>query len=68
MKARSATRELVQLRTGREPEDLLRELYVEKRATQQEIAEALGVDRTTVMSWLRQYGISRADRAPVELA
>jgi len=52
--------------TGREPADLLREMYVEKRHSQEEIATALGVSRATVQTWLRDFGISRADRAPLE--
>jgi DNA-binding XRE family transcriptional regulator len=67
MRARSATRELVRLRTGRDPEDLLRELYVERRHTQEEVARALGVGRDTINAWLKEYGISREDRAPLEL-
>ena len=57
----------VTLRTGRQVPDLLREMYVERRFTQQEIADALGVHRTTVNDWLEGYGISRADRPPVDL-
>lgn len=59
--------EVVRLRTGREVPDLLHELYVERRHTQQEIADALGVSRFTVVTWLRQHSISRTDRQPVEL-
>lgn len=59
--------ELVRERTGREVPELLRELYLEKRHTQEEIAEALGVTRSIVNAWLMEYGISRADRGPVEL-
>ena len=53
--------------TGREPADLLRELYVDKRHSQQEIARALGVSRATVQTWLREYGITRDDRPAVTL-
>lgn len=67
MRTRSATRELVRLRTGREPEDLLRELYVDRRHTQEEVAQALGVGRDTINAWLKEFGISREDRAPLEL-
>lgn len=64
---RSHAKELVRRSTGREPEDVLRELYVEKRHTQEEIAEALGVHRMTVSLWLREYGITRDDRPAVTL-
>jgi len=67
MPDKSATRELVQLRTGRNLEDLLRELYVDKRHSQEEIAKALRVHRITVGDWLAEFGISRDDRGPVEL-
>jgi len=59
--------ELVRERTGREVEPLLRELYLERRHSQQEIADALGVSRAVVVGWLSEYGISREDRPPVVL-
>lgn len=59
----SASKELVRLRTGRtDLEGLLRELYVERRWTHQEIADHFRVSRTTVVDWCQEYGISRADR------
>lgn len=58
---------LVAERTGREVADLLRELYVDKRHTQEEIARALGVTRPTVAMWLREFGINRTDRSAVAL-
>lgn len=58
---------LVTLRTGREVPDLLRELYIERRHTQQEIAGALGVSRMAVSAWLQKYGIRRDDRPAVEV-
>lgn len=65
--SKSHAKELVQVRTGRQVDELLRDLYVEQRHTQEEIAEALGVARVTVGLWLREYGIRREDRPPVEL-
>jgi uncharacterized protein YjcR len=65
--SKSYAQEAVRLRTGREVPDLLRELYVERRHSQQEIADALGVSRVAIVSWLQQYGLSRDDRAPVDL-
>lgn len=64
---KSYAQELVRRDTGREVPDLLRELYVDKRHSQQEIATALGVSRAQIQYWLRQHGISREDRAPIEL-
>lgn len=53
---------LVEERTGRDIEELLRELYVDKRHSQEEIAEHLKVSRSLVSQWLRDFGISRKDR------
>jgi len=64
---KSYAKRLVRERTGREPDDLLRELYVERRHSQEEIAEALGVSRSAVSGWLREYGITRDARPPVAL-
>jgi hypothetical protein len=56
---------LVQERTKRDIEELLRELYVDKRYSDQEIALALGgtVTRASVQQWRRQFGI---ERPPIE--
>lgn len=64
---KSHAKNAVRLRTGREIEDVLRELYVDRRHTQAEIASALGVHRMTVVLWLREYGITRDDRPAVAL-
>lgn len=64
---KSYAKALVTTRTGRQVPDVLRELYVEKRHTQQEIADALGVSRMVIGTWLREYGISRDDRPEVVL-
>ena len=64
---------LVQERTGREIGELLRDLYVEKRHSQQEIADALtkasgtSIARSTVKLWLGDLGITREDRPAVAL-
>jgi hypothetical protein len=60
---KSATRELVRLRTGRDDlEAHLRELYVDGRFTDQEIADAWGVARMTITGWRAEFGITRSDR------
>lgn len=64
---KSHAKELVRTVTGREPADVLRELYVDKRHSQDEIAAALGIHRMTVSAWLREYGITRDDRPAVAL-
>lgn len=64
---KSHAKALVRERTGRDIPELLRELYVERRHNQDEIADALGVHRLTVGLWLREYGITRDDRPAVAL-
>lgn len=59
--------EVVRLRTGRDVEELLRELYIEQRHSQAAVADALGVSRQTVALWLARYGMSRDDREPISL-
>lgn len=65
--SKSHAKELVRRTTGREVADVLRELYVDRRHTQQEIADALGIARVTVGEWLRDYNITRDDRPAVAL-
>lgn len=64
---KSYAKELVRERTGREPEVVLRELYIDRRHSQTEIAAALGISRSAVKLWLREYGITRDDRPAVAL-
>lgn len=65
---KSYAKETVRARTGREvDEQFLRELYIDRRHSQQEIATAWGVSRETVKSWLAQYGITRDERPAVAL-
>jgi transposase len=46
---------------------VVRELYVDKRHSDQEIADALGVNRVTVTKWRKRWGITRDERPPVAL-
>lgn len=64
---KTTVQKLVQQRTGRDLGEHLRELYVDRRLTDREIAQALGVHRMTIVEWRKAFGISRADRAPVTL-
>jgi DNA-binding XRE family transcriptional regulator len=52
---------LVTLRTGRPVEDVLRELYVDQRRSQADVAQELGISRMTVAMWLREFGITRPE-------
>ena len=64
---------LVQDRTGRDLDILLRELYVDERHSQDAIADALStkvgetISRSTVKQWLAQRGITRDERPAVTL-
>lgn len=64
---KSHAKDAVRRTTGRDVEVVLREMFVEKRATKLEIARAIGVHRQTVALWLAEYGISEDDREPVSL-
>lgn len=56
---------LVEKSTGQPIDALLRDLYVAKRHTDQEIADSLGVTRAVVQQWRSQLGITRDDRDPI---
>lgn len=63
---------LVEERTGRKLDELLRDLYLSQRHSQQDIADALSakgapVSRALVSQWLRDHGITRDDRSEVLL-
>lgn len=62
---KSTAQRLVQARTGRDLGDHLRELYVERRLTDREIAQLLGVARSTVRQWRGEFGIDRSQRTAV---
>jgi transposase-like protein len=49
-------------------EQVIRDLYLGKRHSDQEIADALGVNRVTVTKWRKRWGIARDDRPPVEIS
>lgn len=66
-RSKSYAQEVVRGRLQRPLDEALRELYVDRRHSQEEIAQALGVSRSLVREWLVAFGISRADRSPVEL-
>lgn len=56
---RTHAQELVALRTGRPVADVLRDLYVDQRLTQEQVAAELGITRMTAVRWLAEYGIKR---------
>lgn len=66
---KSRTQSLVEARTGRDLAEYLREMYVDRRFTDQEIATGLTeivgqppIARSTVVAWRRKFNIDRADR------
>lgn len=67
MATETYAQKLVRERTGRDPQELVRELYVDKRHTQAQIAKAIGVERSTLAAWFKEWGISRDDRSGVAL-
>lgn len=60
--SKSTVQKLVQARTNRDLAEHLRELYVDRRWTDQEIADHLGVHRMTISAWRREFGIDRSER------
>lgn len=59
--------EVSQRNGGRDVPGLVRELYLDRRFSDREIAEALGVHRVTITLWRQEWGISRDDRPAVAL-
>ena len=47
----------IEFEKGKKLEDILHELYIEKRLSIREVAEKLGVHYHTVNSWLKQMEI-----------
>ncbi len=56
---KSHARESVAARTGRDVDELLRELYVDRGYNFVEIGKALGVSRELVRQWIETAGLER---------
>ena len=65
MRKPSPAKQLVELRTGRPLEELLRDLYVERGFTFTAIAKAIGGNRESVRQWIDEYGL-REERPSAE--
>jgi transposase len=68
---KSRAEQLVQARHGREVPELVRELYEDQGLSQDEVAKRLGVSRSAIVNWMRDWGIPTRDRralasAPVQ--
>lgn len=64
---KSRAEQVVQARHGREVPELIRELYVDQGLSQEEVAEQLGVHRSTLVHWMRDFGIQTRDRRALAL-
>lgn len=60
---KSAAQRLLEVQLGRDLEAELRELYVDRRLTDREIAVRFGVARSTVRDWRADLGIERSERS-----
>lgn len=65
MSGKHLAKELLTERAGRDPKDLLRELFVERGYSHREIAKAMGVSRETVGRWITEYGLERPPLEPI---
>lgn len=63
MQNQTHAQELVALRMGRPIADVLRDLYVVRGLTQEQVAAEIGVTRMTAVRWLAEYGITRRSEA-----
>lgn len=62
---KSATEQRLEALHGVTVEALLRRLYVAQGMSQEQVAETLGVSRSTVIDWMAAYGIPTRDRRAV---
>ena len=57
--------QMVEARHGADIADVLRRLYDTEGKSQQAIADELGVERRTVVRWMKRYRIATRDRRAV---
>jgi hypothetical protein len=60
--AKELARQVVLSSTGQDLDAWLRDLYVTRRYTLEEIGNSLGVSRELIRLWLVDAGVSREDR------
>lgn len=65
MSRKELAKELLIARTGRDPEEWLRELFVDRGYSHRDIAKAMGVSRETVGRWIGEYGLERPPLEPL---
>ncbi len=54
---KSREEQAIEARLGRDIADVLREMYHDRRLSQAQIADELGVSRSTVVEWMQRRGI-----------
>lgn len=59
MRKRTHAQELVELKTGKNLPDLLRDMYVVQGQTEVAMAKELGVSRITLRIWLVEFGVKK---------
>lgn len=57
--------QVVEARFGDSLPALLRRFYTDEGQSQVEVAQTLGVHRSTVLRWMKDYGIATRDRRAV---
>lgn len=62
---KSRAEQVVQARHGREVPELVRELYGQG-LSQDDVAEQIGVHRSTLVRWMRDWKIPTRDRRAVQ--
>jgi transcriptional regulator with PAS, ATPase and Fis domain len=64
-RTKSRAEQLVERRHGASAEVLIRRLYVNEGLSQEQVADALGIGRRTVIRWMADFGIPTRDRRKV---
>lgn len=62
---KTAAEQVLEARYGMSVPDLLRQLYDVDQMSQQQIADTLGIHRSTVVRWMKELGIPTRDRRAV---
>lgn len=63
---KTAAEQVLEARYGKSVPDLLRQLYFVDGMSQRQMADTLGVHRSTVVRWMRAWSIPTRDRRAVK--
>jgi transposase len=66
IQVKTAVEQVLEAQYGRPVPDLLRQLYSVDGMSQQQMADTLGVHRSTVVRWMRLWSIPTRDRRAVK--